>query len=389
MAGWAIPGARRRRLALGVVVALALLVVVGRLQQGGLVSHRPAPALAPPATVARPLPVTATIRLGAAAPQFAEGAQLVAGEGRLWAVLAGTLVGVDPRRPDAVARIRLGGPDDFVSLLAVGAGAVWVATGAGGTRPSVVRVDPATTKVAATLTLPNDNWPWAAGAGSLWSVGCAGEGGPCRLLRLDPRDLHATARFPLPGVRVLPQSLAVGPGSLAVGDDVWLLDQSGGWVWRVDLTGGRVARVRLPPAATPAATPADGPSQLVVGEGAVWVLTSVESPTRLGVRVDAGLVRIDPHTSRVSATTSLANLGGETNQVQLAVGAGGVWVEGLQPQDGLPRAVIDRVDPASGRLRGTIDTGDLSPAALAAGFGAVWLLRPAAGVLLRLDPAAM
>jgi hypothetical protein len=106
-------------------------------------------------------------------------------------------------------------------------------------------------------------------------------------------------------------------------------------------------------------------------------------------RVDAGLVRIDPHTNRVSATTPLANLDGDTLHIRLAVGAGGVWVEGQQPQDGLARTVIDRVDPASGRLRGTIATGDPSPAALAAGLGALWLLRPAAGVLLRLDPAAM
>jgi hypothetical protein len=91
----------------------------------------------------------------------------------------------------------------------------------------------------------------------------------------------------------------------------------------------------------------------------------------------------------VSATTPLANLNSETHQAQLAVGAGSVWVEGQHLQDGLARAVIDRVDPANGRLSGTIETGDLSPAALAVGFGALWLLRPAAGALLRLDPAAM
>lgn len=186
-----------------------------------------------------------------------------------------------------------------------------------------------------------------------------------------------TARFPLP---------VVPAGSLAVGDDsVWLLDQSGGWVWRVDLAGARVARVRLPSAEFSA----DVPNQLVVGEGAVWVLTSIESRTRLGVRVDAGLVRIDPHTNRISATTPLANLGGDLQQAQLAVGAGGVWVEGQQSQDRLTRAVIDRVDPTSGRLLGTMATGDLSPAGLAAGFGALWLLRPASSALLRLDPAAM
>jgi hypothetical protein len=130
--------------------------------------------------------------------------------------------------------------------------------------------------------------------------------------------------------------------------------------------------VRLPAAASSAGVP----SQLVVGEGAVWVLTSIEGPTRLGSRVDAGLVRIDPHTNRVSATTPLANLDSKTHQAQLAVGAGGVWVEGQHLQDGLARAVIDRVDPANGRLSGTIEAGDLSPATLAAGFGALWLLRP-------------
>jgi hypothetical protein len=375
MVGKAISRTRGRRLVLGAAVALALLAVVGRIQQGVMTPHRPAPAPAPSTTIARRLPVTATIGLGApAAPQFADQAQLMAGEGGLWAVLEGVLVRVDPRRTSAMARIRLGAPDDFVRLLTVGAGAAWVATEAG-----VVRVDAATNRVAATL--PADTAPQAAGAGSLWSVHCTSEDGPCRLLRLDPHSLRVLARFRLPGPPA---------GSLAVGDDsVWLLDQSERWVWRVDLAGGRVARVQLPRVQLPSVeNSADVPNQLVVGEEAVWVLTSVESPTRLGVRVDAGLVRIDSHTNRISATTPLANLGGDLQQAQLTVGAG-VWVEGQHSQDRSAHAVIDRVDPTSGRLLGTIETGDLSPAGLAAGFGALWLLRPAAGALLRLDPAAM
>ncbi len=371
MIGGAGSSARGRRLVLGVSVALALLVIVGRIQRDELGSHRPPPSPALPSTTARPLPVTATIPLGASpAPQFADQGQLIVGEGGLWAVLEGTLVRVDPRRTSATARIRLGGPDDFVRLLAVGAGAAWVATAAG-----VVRVDAATNKVVATL--PADTAPQVAGAGSLWSVHCTSGDGPCRLLRLDPHSLRVLARFRLPGPPA---------GSLAVGDGaVWLLDQSGGWVWRVDLADARVARVRLPTAEFSA-----DPGQLTVAEGAVWVLTGVQSPTRLGSRIDAGLVRIDPHTNRVSDPTPLGNLDSDTHHIQLAVGTGGVWVEGQrQPQDGLARAVIDRVDPANGRLRSTIETGDPIPAALAVGFGALWLLRPAAGVLLRLDPAAI
>jgi hypothetical protein len=371
MVGRANSSARRARLVLGVAVALALLVVVGRIQHGDLAPHRPTPVPAPPTTIARPLPVTATIRLGVPpVPLSPNGMRLMAGEGGLWAVAGGVLVGVDPRRTSAMARIQLGGPNDFVSLLAVGAGAVWVATAAG-----VVRVDPATNQV--TGTLPGDTSAVGAGAGSLWSVRCTSEDGPCRLLRLDPHSLRVLARVGLPGPPA---------GSLVVGDDsAWLLDQAGGWLWRVDLAGGRVARVRLP---SPEFS-ADVLDQLAVGEGAVWALTSVQSPTPLGSRVDAGLVRIDPHTNRVSATTPLVNLDSSSHDIQLAVGAGGVWVEGRQPpQQGRVR-VIDRVDPASGRLRGTIATGDPSPAGLAAGFGALWLLRPSVGMLLRLDPAAM
>jgi hypothetical protein len=301
----------------------------------------------------------------------------VVGEGRLWALLDGTLVGVDPRRTSAVSRIRLGRPSGFLSLLAAGAGAVWVATESG-----VVRVDPATAKV--TGTLPNGSMPWAgaaAGAGSLWSVGCASEEGPCALLRLDPRRLRATARFPLPGLPAAPPAASVAVSN----DSAWLLDRSGRWLWRVDLASGRAASVRLP-----AADFGVVPGQLAIGEGAVWVLTNVDSPTRLGSRVDMGLVRIDPHTNRVAATTPLANLDSDPYRARLAVGAGGVWVEGQQQQrDGLAHAVIDRVDPGSGRLRGVIETGDPNPAALAAGFGALWLLQPTTGALLRLDPAAM
>jgi hypothetical protein len=371
MVGRTTSSARGRWLVAGVAVALALLVVVGRLQQGGLAPHRPTPAPAPSTTSARPLPVTATIRLGVPpAPPSPGAVQIMAGEGGLWAVAGGTLVRVDPRRTRVMVRIRLGGPDDYVNLLAAGAGAVWVATTAG-----VVGVDPTTNRVAGRL--PGDTAAVGAGVGSLWSVRCTSEDGPCRLLRLDPHSLRVLGRFRLPGPPA---------GSLAVGDDsVWLADQSGGWLWRVDLAGGRVARVRLPSAEFSA----DIFDQLVVGEGAVWVLTSVQSPTSLGSRVDAGLVRVDPDTNRVSATTPLANLDSASHDVQLAVGAGGVWVEGRQPPQQGGGRVIDRVDPASGRLRGTLATGDLSPAGLAAGFGALWLLRPAAGVLLRLDPAAM
>ncbi|HZD81221.1 MAG TPA: hypothetical protein VE646_14455, partial [Actinomycetota bacterium] len=107
MTGWTTPRARARWLLLGVAAALALLLVVGRLQHGDLAAHRPAPAPVAPTTSARPLPVTATIGLGElSGPQFASWSQVMVGEGRLWVVVDGVLVGVDPRRLRTVVRVR-------------------------------------------------------------------------------------------------------------------------------------------------------------------------------------------------------------------------------------------------------------------------------------------
>jgi hypothetical protein len=194
MVGRTNSNAHNRRLVFGATVALALLVLVGRIQRNDLATP---PTVAPgTTTTAHPLPVTATIQLGAAAaPPLSDQGQLMVGEAGLWAVVDGTLVRVDARSNSATARIRLGGADDFVRLLAVGAGAAWVATDAG-----VIRVDAATNRVGAAL--PGATLPQAAGAGSLWSVQCTSQDGPCRLLRVDPHSLGVLARYRRAGRRV-------------------------------------------------------------------------------------------------------------------------------------------------------------------------------------------
>jgi hypothetical protein len=333
--------------------------------------------LAPPVTAPppRPLPVTATVRLGAPAePQLPGQTPLRAGGSGLWAVVRGALVHIDPRRARVLARIPLGGAgeDQYASLLAVTAASAWVATGAG-----VLRVDAAANRAAATA--PNGLLsPLASGAGSLWSVSCGDPVGPCFLLRLHPRTLQVQVSARLPG----PGRASVGPA--VDGGSAWLLDQSVEWLWRVDLASGRVATVRLPVAHFDG----EGRGQVAVGAGAVWVLADIEVPTTLGARVDAGVLRVDPHGNRVTVT-DLPSLGSNPDSMQLAVGAGGVWVEGQQqPGDGRAGMTIVRLDPASGRLRRATPSGDPGPEALVATSDALWLLQPAGG-LLRLDPGRL
>jgi hypothetical protein len=57
--------------------------------------------------------------------------------------------------------------------------------------------------------------------------------------------------------------------------------------------------------------------------------------------------RVDPGTARVTAVTPLEEL--DTAVTTLAVGAGGVWVGGALPLSPVPRVVVDRIDPPSGR----------------------------------------
>src|SRR5439155_22908185 len=82
-------------------------------------------------------------------------------------------------------------------------------------------------------------------------------------------------------------------------------------------------------------------------DGSVWVLST------------NSLVRIDPGSGRILATS---DTGGE----RLVTGAGALWV--LQSVDG----VLSKVDPQSGR---TVQDISLSgtPSAVAIGFGAAWV----------------
>jgi|RhiMethySRZTD1v2_1073278.scaffolds.fasta_scaffold121210_2 hypothetical protein len=106
MAGTAPAGPRLRAVAVGLALALVVLVVVGRLQQH-LLAPQPAvparPLTVAPTTTIPPVPVVARIRLGVDADVEA----LAAAPGGLWALGGRDLVRVDPGTNRVVARTRV------------------------------------------------------------------------------------------------------------------------------------------------------------------------------------------------------------------------------------------------------------------------------------------
>jgi len=151
-----------------------------------------------------------------------------------------------------------------------------------------------------------------------------------------------------------------------------------------DRSGEEAAQepVDLDPRVTAVVPVGPYPTDVAVGEGAVWVSVPAQQPEQ-----DNLIVRIDPVTNEVVARIPM-----EGYVEEIATGAGGVWgvaIEGTGPAD--VSFSVDRIDPVTNEVVARI--ADLS-GPLAVGEGALWGVDHAgtrAGLegstLLRIDPA--
>jgi DNA-binding SARP family transcriptional activator len=152
------------------------------------------------------------------------------------------------------------------------------------------------------------------------------------------------------GTRATPTDLTVGDGS------VWAISSFDGEVVRFD-----------PSSASPVAVirAGAGLSSISVGGGSVWV-TNQQAGT---------LKRIDVRTEKV-----LATLRGLASPLGLTIGHGEVWVAESAARR------IDGVDVATSRIVHRIPL-PLAPGQLAYGAGSIWATDPANDAVLRIDPS--
>ena len=226
------------------------------------------------------------------------------------------------------ATIKVGGTADWVLVTD---DAVWVAS----TKPNaVLRIDPATNKIVATVKVFGEACSGlASGFSSVWVPIC---GEKPVLVRIDAVK------------NTLGATLAIAPagpeGGITTSEDsVWMTTDNVGTLERIDPSTNRVRQViSVPP----------GSYNPVFSNGIVWI-TGVES---------SFLTAVDAATGRVLESIPVG-----PKPRFLTVGAGSVWT--LNQEDG----TVSRVDEKSRKLIATIRVGIPGTGGdIGYGVGSVW-----------------
>lgn len=254
----------------------------------------------------------------------------------------GELVRVDPVTNAVGATVKLdGGPCG----VAIGAdGRVWVAVLGTG---AVVAVDPTTMQVTARLDHVGPQlWDLKAGFGSIWVADRSAHA----LLRIDPKDATVMATIP---IGPLPSGIAV----MATG--VWVSDDTDGKLRRIDPKTNAVATT-VAAAGAPSWFADDGGARLLVAErGAGKVLT------------------VDPATGVLGEPTT-----GWNEPLDGTVVAGSAWIpEGSGRRVG----IVDLAGSGTEVVRYALP-GAVNPFVAEPGFGDVWVLDFGGRVVWRIRP---
>ena len=246
-----------------------------------------------------------------------------------------------PSGPRIVSSVTV---DVEVGPVTAGFGSVWVGSSLNRT---LVRIDPATNKTLATISLGAVPVGLAVGEGAVWAVGGGDPANPrsgplvgeAFLMRIDPLTNTVSARLPLEGA----YGVAVGAGA------IWVASARE-HLWRVDPVRMQVtARIAM-----------DQPHGVAATADAVWVTR--ETRGRSEVMVE----RVDP--SRNVVTASIATGSSGATVAGVAIGTKLVWVGG--GGDG----TVTGIDPATNTVRTTVRVGGRSFQSLADdGAGTLWV----------------
>jgi YVTN family beta-propeller protein len=288
-------------------------------------------------------------------------------------------------------------------VLLASAAIVFFITRGGGAAPaepgadSLVRIDPGTNEVSATMPVGRTATGVAADARYVWVTNA----GDDSVWRIDTKSSNVL-KLPTQGT---PTGVAVGDGAAVVADGpdhrlvsfdaatgtlnavqtlhggsdqtlqiaaggkgVWFADPANRIVDRFDVLSASLPnlQVEIPPDVQSLLTAYRTLEGVTVGRGAVWVE---------GDPFGREVWRVDPEGARVVATIRLPFV-----PKAIAAGEGAVWVTSLLDDS------VARIDPRSNRIVSMIRVGR-GPDAIATGAGGVWVTSAIDDTISRIDPA--
>jgi hypothetical protein len=210
------------------------------------------------------------------------------------------------------------------------------------TDPVWQRVPPKTPALS-TIALPGglSAMRLAIGERAVWALGSKDHGVPSSLLRIDPVTDQVVATIPLEGE---PWYLVSGGGT------VWIGSPRSSVLQRVDAaTNDVMAPIQLP---------GNGVKAIAANDEAVWV--EVTDRSNQGQQDRVSLVRIDAQTSTVVATIPLQGLTGYDDEVAIggaAVWVAGVNLTSPSEERG---ADLVRIDPSTNEIAAVIPVSAFS-----------------------------
>jgi streptogramin lyase len=217
-------------------------------------------------------------------------------------------------------------------------GSAWIAGG-----DKLLRVDPKTNRVVATIAVSGGDWP-VFGGGSIW----LSETG--RITEIDPATNSITKHIVVDTLEADP--LVYSFGSL------WLVNREGQLLRVNPATGTTLATIKVQ-------GPADWSPILATGAGSVWVASGDRH----------AVIRVDPATNSISgAVTGISHT---SSLLTVGVGQNAVWAHANAAADG--RGILYRIDPAKAKIVAKIVTsqvagGQYGGTNIAFGAGSIWTI---------------
>jgi sugar lactone lactonase YvrE len=340
---------RRRHRAVGAIVAgigiVALIVPLALLWP---LRARDEGRGTGPASEPGRLEVSARVPIGPGITDVATGF------GSVWVTGNNGVTRVDPETGQVVAETDVPGTGDY-SHIAVGEGSVWVTAPElrrDGSRGNLVRIDPTTNEIAATVHIGGPIEYLAVGGGSVWVT--EPTSGGSTVFRIDPRSEQVVGDV----------EVDEGAGPVVYGfGSIWVNNTwGGGSVTRIDATTGEVV------------ASLDAPSAQAIGDGSLWGATG------------DSVLRIDPESGTIQATIPIARA------QSVALDGSTAWVL-VSPRSSDPElfepiagtAAVAGIDPVTDRVIGEpVALQDLQPIALAADDRGAWVADYYDGFLSRI-----